>query len=108
MRFLKTRTTAHAWDAPILSITENGPFNYTAEYADPTEISQDGDYTFTLPSANFTWRFTDDLQLRLGAAKTMARPPVDKLAPTHRTSAGALGRMPAYTRSRHERTSGHA
>lgn len=91
VRFVKTKTTAQAWDAPILSITENGPFNYTANYADPTEISQNGDYNFTLPSANFTWRFTDDLQLRLGAAKTMARPPVDKLAPTNTTASVSWG-----------------
>jgi iron complex outermembrane recepter protein len=91
VRFLKTRTTAQAWDAPILSITENGPFNYTAEYADPTPITQDSDYTFVLPSANFTWRFTDELQLRLGAAKTMARPPVDKLAPTNTTASVSWG-----------------
>jgi iron complex outermembrane recepter protein len=91
VRFLKTRTTAQAWDAPILSITENGPFNYTANYADPTEISQNGDYTFTLPSANFTYHFTDELLLRLGAAKTMARPPVDKLAPTNTTASVSWG-----------------
>ena len=91
VRFVKTKTTAQAWDAPILSITENGPFNYTAEYADPTAIEQDGDYSFTLPSGNFTWRFTDDLQLRLGAAKTMARPPVDKLAPTNTTASVSWG-----------------
>jgi iron complex outermembrane receptor protein len=91
VRFVKTKTTAQAWDAPILSITENGAFNYTAEYADPTPIEQDGDYNFTLPSANFTWRFTDDLQLRLGAAKTMARPPVDKLAPTNTTASVSWG-----------------
>jgi iron complex outermembrane receptor protein len=91
LRFVKTRTTAQAWDAPILSITENGAFNYTAEYADPTPISQDGDYNFVLPSANFTWRFTDELQLRLGAAKTMARPPVDKLAPTNTTASVSWG-----------------
>ena len=91
VRFVKTRTTARAWDAPILSITENGAFNYTAEYADPTPISQDGDYNFVLPSANFTWRFTDKLQLRLGAAKTMARPPVDKLAPTNTTASVSWG-----------------
>jgi TonB-dependent receptor len=91
VRFVKTKTTAQAWDAPILSITENGAFNYTAEYADPTAIEQGGDYNFTLPSANFAWRFTDDLQLRLGAAKTMARPPVDKLAPTNTTASVSWG-----------------
>lgn len=91
VRFVKTKTTAQAWDAPILSITENGAFNYTAEYADPTPISQDGDYDFVLPAANFTWRFTDNLQLRIGAAKTMARPPVDKLAPTNTTESVSWG-----------------
>ena len=67
------------------------PFNYTAEYADPTPVEQDGDYSFVLPSANFAWRFTDELQLRLGAAKTMARPPVDKLAPTNTTESISWG-----------------
>ena len=44
-----------------------------------------------LPSANFTWHFTDALQLRLGAAKTMARPPVDQLAPTNTTESVSWG-----------------
>ncbi|HTU64350.1 MAG TPA: TonB-dependent receptor [Steroidobacteraceae bacterium] len=91
VRFVKTKTTAQAWDAPILGITDNGAFNYTADYADPTPISQDGDYDFVLPSANFTWRFTDSLQLRAGVAKTMARPPVDKLAPTNTTASVSWG-----------------
>lgn len=91
VRLVKTSTRAQAWDAQILSITENGAFNYTAEYAEPTPIVQDSDYTYALPSANFTWRFTDELQLRLGAAKTMARPPVDKLAPTNTTASVSWG-----------------
>ncbi|QNH15602.1 TonB-dependent receptor [Xanthomonas sp. SS] len=91
VRLVKTRTRAQAWDAKILSITENGAFNYTAEYAEPTAIVQDGDYTFVLPSGNFTWRFSDDLLLRAGAAKTMARPSVDKLAPTNTTASVSWG-----------------
>ncbi|HEX2083483.1 MAG TPA: TonB-dependent receptor [Xanthomonadaceae bacterium] len=91
VRLVKTRTTSQAWDAQILSITENGAFNYTAEYADPTEISQDGEYTYLLPSANFIWHFTDELQLRLGGARTMARPPVDQLAPTNTTESVSWG-----------------
>jgi len=91
VRFVHTDTRAQAWDAPILSITENGPFNYTAEYADPTPVEQDGDYDFVLPSANLTWHFTEDLQLRVGLAKTMARPPVDKLAPTNTTASVSWG-----------------
>lgn len=91
VRLVKTETTSEAWDARILSITENGAFNYTADYAEPSAIRQDGDYRYVLPSGNFTWRFTDDLQLRLGAAKTMARPPVDKLAPTNTTASVSWG-----------------
>ena len=91
VRLVKTRTQAEAWDAQIVSITEFGAFNYSAQYADPTPIRQDGDYTFVLPSGNFTWRFTDELQLRLGAAKTMARPPVDQLAPTNSTASVSWG-----------------
>ncbi|WMJ70826.1 TonB-dependent receptor [Stenotrophomonas sp. 24(2023)] len=91
LRVVNTRTRAQAWDAKIIALTENGPFNYTATYAAPTPIVQDGDYTYFLPSGNFTWRFTDDLLLRLGAAKTMARPPVNKLAPTNSTASVSWG-----------------
>ncbi len=91
VRFVKTKTTAQAWDSEILDIEELGPFNYVATYADPAPISQDGDYNFVLPSANFAWRFTDELQLRVGAAKTMARPPVDKLAPSNTTASITWG-----------------
>jgi len=91
LRFVKTRTTAQGWDAKIESITENGPFNFTANYAPPTTVEQQGDYTFALPSANFVWHFDDKLQLRVGAAKTMARPPVDKLAPTNTTASVSWG-----------------
>lgn len=91
VRLVRTRTTAQAYDARILSITENGPFNYSVTYDEPTEISQDGEYDFVLPSANFIWHFTDALQLRLGAAKTIARPPVDQLAPTNTTESVTYG-----------------
>ena len=91
VRLVKTKTSARAWDAKIESLTENGPFNYTAVYAAPTQIGQDASYTFGLPSANFVWHFTDQLQLRLGAAKTMARPSVEQLAPTSTTASVAWG-----------------
>ncbi|MEN5060553.1 TonB-dependent receptor [Luteimonas sp. TWI1416] len=91
MRVVKTDTTSQAWDAKILQIIENGAFNYTAVYDTPSAIEQKGDYTFYLPSANFIWSFTDELQLRVGAAKTMARPPVDTLAPTNTTASVSWG-----------------
>jgi iron complex outermembrane receptor protein len=91
VRFVKTKTTAQAWDSEILDIEELGPFNFVATYADPAPIFQDGDYNFVLPSANFKWSFTDDLLLRAGVAKTMARPPVDKLAPSNTTASITWG-----------------
>lgn len=91
LRLVRTETTAQAWDAKITSIIANGPFNYTAVYAAPTTVQQDSDYTFALPSANFTWKVLPDLQLRLAAARTMARPSVDKLAPTNTTASVAWG-----------------
>jgi iron complex outermembrane recepter protein len=91
LRLVHTRTTAQAWDARILSITQRNPFDFTVDYAPPTPIEQNGSYTFALPSTNFLWRFTNDLQLRLGAAKTMARPPVNALAPTNSTVSALYG-----------------
>ena len=91
VRVVRTRTTSQAWDAKIQGITENGAFNYTADYADPTGILQEGTYTYVLPSGNFVWHFTDALQLRLGAAKTMARPSIDQLAPTNTTESVSWG-----------------
>jgi iron complex outermembrane receptor protein len=91
VRVVKTKTGAQAWDAKINDIVENGAFNYTAVYADPSVVQQDASYTYPLPSANFTYQFTDTLQLRLGAAKTMARPSVDKLAPSSTTASISWG-----------------
>ncbi|KQQ36308.1 TonB-dependent receptor [Duganella sp. Leaf126] len=91
VRLVHTRTSSQAWDARINQIVENGAFNFTAVYADPSIVQQDASYTFGLPSANFTYAITDALQLRLGAAKTMARPSVDKLAPSSTTESISWG-----------------
>lgn len=91
VRLVHTKTTSQAWDAKINEIVENGAFNFTAVYADPAVVKQDASYTFALPSANFTYAITDSLQLRLGAAKTMARPSVDKLAPSSTTASISWG-----------------
>ncbi|USX25332.1 TonB-dependent receptor [Oxalobacteraceae bacterium OTU3CINTB1] len=91
VRLVHTKTTSQAWDAKINEIVENGAFNFTAVYAAPSVVKQDASYTFALPSANFTYAITDSLQLRLGAAKTMARPSVDKLAPSSTTASISWG-----------------
>ncbi len=91
LRLVNTRTTSLAWDAPIVGITEVNQFDYNVQYGDPTPLTQGGSYTYALPSANYIWHITQPLQLRLGAAKTMARPSVDKLAPTSTTQSISWG-----------------
>lgn len=91
VRFVRTKTGAQAWDAKIEDIVQNGAFNFTPIYADPSVVRQDATYSFALPSGNFTYSLTDKLQLRVGAAKTMARPSVDKLAPSSTTASISWG-----------------
>src|SRR5690606_12696235 len=91
LRLVKTQTTAQAWDAKILSVVEFGAFNYSAVYDEPSSVYQESEYTYALPTANFTWRCAGDLRLRRGAAKTMARPAVSQLAPTNTTESVSWG-----------------
>jgi TonB-dependent receptor len=91
LRVVKTTTNAQAWDAKILEIIENGAFNYTAVYDEPTTVEQKNDYTYLLPSLNLNYRITEELRLRFGAAKTMARPSVETLAPTSTTESVSWG-----------------
>ena len=91
VRFVNTKTSSLAWDAKITDLEEIDPFDYAVTYGAPTPLTQDGRYTYALPSANYVWHITQPLQLRLGAAKTMARPSVDSLAPTSTTQSVSWG-----------------
>jgi iron complex outermembrane receptor protein len=68
-----------AIDDPTPDVATSSP---TVTYSDPEPVAESGAYTKVLPSANFSWWLDKTLQLRLGAAKVMARPSLDKLAPT--------------------------
>jgi iron complex outermembrane recepter protein len=68
-----------AIDDPTPDIATSSP---TVTYSDPEPVSERGSYTKALPSANFSYWLDKTLQLRLGAAQVMARPSLDKLAPT--------------------------
>ncbi len=47
----------------------------------PQNITVERDYSDTLPSLNLSWSVADDLLLRFGAAKVMARPGLGNLSP---------------------------
>jgi TonB-dependent receptor len=91
VRIVHTRISSQAWEAKITSIIENGAFNYTAVYAPPTPLTQEHDYTDFLPSVNVNYSILEDLRLRVSAARTMARPSVEKLAPTSTTESVSWG-----------------
>jgi TonB-dependent receptor len=91
LRIIHTKTGSQAWEAKITNIIENGSFNYSAVYADPSVVTQNNDYTYFLPSVNVNYNIFDELRLRLGAARTMARPSVEMLAPTSTTESVSWG-----------------
>lgn len=95
VRLVHTSTRASTAYNKIVSVTVADTSIPTAPatvvYSNATPTSSDGSYTYALPSLNFTYRFDADLQLRLGAAETIARPSLNQLAPTR--SDNALNRV---------------
>ncbi len=99
LRLVRTRTQAQSATSNILVTYQVDPTVPTSafivQYSDPQAVSDSGHYTQALPSANISWQFARNWQLRAGAAKTMARPGVDQLAPTR--SDGAAGGIDVIT-----------
>ena len=86
LRLVHTSTTAGTAVNDIISVTVANPSVPTdpaiVVYSEPTPTSATGSYTYPMPALNFTYRFSPTLQLRLGAAETMARPQLNQVAPT--------------------------
>jgi iron complex outermembrane recepter protein len=86
LRLVHTKTTASTAVDEIQTVTIANTANPTdpafVQYSDPTPTSSSGSYTEPLPSLNFTYRFQENLQLRLGASETITRPELNQLAPT--------------------------
>ena len=60
----------------VQSVTPIDAFGATAGFR-PTEIAKQ----YVLPAGTVTWNFAEDMQLRLGASKTIGRPQFRELAP---------------------------
>lgn len=86
LRIVSTQTRASTATNEILSVTVDDTSNPTnpgvVEYSDITPVAAKGHYTLALPSLNLAWHIRPDLQLRLGAAETLARPNLNQLVPT--------------------------
>jgi len=95
VRFVRTATTASTAIDNILSIYDPTPDVATSApqvtYSSPQAITATGSYVQPLPSANFSWWIAPKLQLRLGAAETIARPALNQLAPT--STDGTINRI---------------
>ncbi|MEO8017918.1 MAG: TonB-dependent receptor [Pseudomonadota bacterium] len=79
VRIVKTQQTSEGWAVGVPAGTPgavNNPFGLIAP------LSIDHDYTDVLPSANVVFDLSDDLLLRFGASRAMARPEYNRIAPT--------------------------
>lgn len=63
--------------------------HYDVTYSEAVPHIANGDYTKFLPSANFGYWIQEDLLLRAAAARVVARPSLDQLAPMSEDSAYA-------------------
>jgi iron complex outermembrane receptor protein len=79
VRIVQTKQTSDGWAVGVPAGTPgavNNPFGLMAP------LSIDNDYTDVLPSANLVFDLTQDLLLRFGASRVMARPEYNRIAPT--------------------------
>lgn len=85
-RLVHTRTTSKSAIDRIVAIDDPTPNIPTSSpnitYSPATPVSEEGSYTKLLPSANLAYWVQSDLVVRAALAKVMARPSLDKLAPT--------------------------
>jgi TonB-dependent receptor len=64
----------------LLSLTPiPGSTNFTGVFSPVQPLTVDNSYSDALPSANFTYHFTDNLQLRAAASKAITRPTFSQL-----------------------------
>lgn len=89
-RVVRTTTVSNSAVDKIVSIVDLTPEIPTSSpvvtYSPATPVSETGTYTRVLPSANLSYWFNDGLVARLAAAQVIARPSLDRLAPTRTDS----------------------
>ena len=92
VRVVHTKTTAGTASAvptAIWAYQQPGPTaTWNVVYGTSQALGANGDYTLALPALNVAyWAVPDTLQVRFGAAETMARPNLSQLAPTSTNNA---------------------
>jgi iron complex outermembrane recepter protein len=86
VRWVKTDTTARTAINDIVFVDDPTPDVPTSSpdvtYSEAEPLTQEGSYSKLLPSINAGWWFNEKLVLRGAAARVMARPSLNQLAPT--------------------------
>jgi iron complex outermembrane receptor protein len=80
VRIVRTNLNVNGTRAVFEQEPGSNPPVFTKVGTAPVEL--DSQYVSVLPSVNIRFRFTDNLQLRLAAAKTLTRPGFSSLSPT--------------------------
>lgn len=93
LRVVKTKVSSLGASSTIRSIVKRpgNQADFDVQFNDPTPVTGGGSYTKLLPSANFAYDLTDQLRLRLAAAKVIARPTFAQLSPASDFSAASSG-----------------
>jgi TonB-dependent receptor len=91
LRYVRTEATSSYSYNEIETITVVDPNvpnpQWIVTYSDTAAQQEKGDYDAWLPAANAGLYFTDDLLLRLSAARTISRPTLNQMAPLTTDSA---------------------
>ena len=86
LRWISTDTTARTAINEIVYVDDPTPEIPTSSpdvtYSEAEPLTQKGSYSEVLPSFNAGYWFNDELVMRVGAARVLARPSLNQLAPT--------------------------
>ena len=75
VRYVRTDMTSSGYTQELLALVPiPNSTNYDGTFSDVIAVSDSHSYGNWLPSANFTYRFSDNLQLRAAASRAITRP----------------------------------
>ena len=79
VRYADTSVESQGTAAPLMGIQEFEEEENLAILGEEQIITEDGDYSVVLPSGNFRYDLSEDVQLRVAAARSITRPTLSDL-----------------------------
>ena len=99
VRAAQTETTSSGYQQGPNVWVETSPGVWEEMAGEVEAVAIDHDYDEVLPSLNMTLAVTDEQQVRLGVAKTIARAPVDLMSPSLNLNDDLFGANPGESSS---------